>query len=118
MEPATAITILHRPSPYSLGDFSPTGRRLAVYRLQDDAWRLGLVEVASGRVTWTAVSPELGLRGRAVAWTSDDTLVALGMPDAGLPPRLAGPRLYQKRLQALRAAATAGEAAAVSVGQD
>lgn len=103
---------------YSLGAFSPTGRRLVVYRLQDDAWRLGLVEVASGRVTWTAVSPELGLWGRAVAWTSDDTLVALGMPDAGLPPRLSGARLYQKRLQALRAAATAGEAAAVSVGQD
>lgn len=103
---------------YTLGAFSPTGRSLVVYRLQDETWRLGLVEMASGRVTWTTVSPDLGLWGRAVAWTSDDTLVALGMTHGRLPPRLSGSRLQQQRLQALRAAATAGEAAAVSVGLD
>lgn len=103
---------------YSIGPFSPTGRGLVVYRLRDDAWELGLIELSTGRVTWTEVSPELGLWGRAVEWTSDDALVVLGLQNRGLPPRLSGTRLDQARLQALRAAARAGEPAAISVGLD
>jgi hypothetical protein len=48
---------------YSVGAFSPSGRRLAVFRLRNDEWRLGIVEIAAGEVVWTDVAPELGLWG-------------------------------------------------------
>ncbi|MDQ1153087.1 prolyl oligopeptidase family serine peptidase [Brevundimonas sp. SORGH_AS_0993] len=103
---------------YSVGAFSPGGRRLAVFRLRNDEWRLGIVELATGHVVWTEVAPELGLWGRSLEWLTDDALVALGTADGALPPRLAGPRAEQARLLALRAAATAGSPAAITVGED
>lgn len=102
---------------YSAGPFSPDGRRLVVFRLRDDEWRLGIVELASGRAIWSDVAPELGLWGRSVEWVGNDTLIVLGTPDGTLPTRLAGPRTDQNRLMTLRAAATAGSAAAVIVGE-
>ena len=59
---------------YSVGAFSPSGRRLAVFRLRNDEWRLGLVEIATGRVVWTEVAPDLGLWGRSLQWLKDDAL--------------------------------------------
>lgn len=103
---------------YTAGAFSPDGRRLAVFRLKDDLWRLGIVELATGGVVWTEVAPELGLWGRALEWVSDETLLVLGTTDGALPPRLAGRRADQARLLALRAAGAMGEPAAVSVGLD
>lgn len=103
---------------YTAGAFSPGGTRLAVYRLQGDLWRLGIVELATGSVVWTDVAPEMGLWGRALEWLAEDRLVVLGATDGGLPPRIAGRRIDQGRLLALRAAASAGTAAAVSVGLD
>ncbi|OYW39142.1 MAG: hypothetical protein B7Z42_06690 [Brevundimonas sp. 12-68-7] len=112
------LLAMEEDAGYSIGAFSPSGRRLAVFRLRNDEWRLGLVEIATGRVVWTEVAPDLGLWGRSLEWLTDDALVVLGMPDGALPPRLAGPRAEQARLLALRAAATAGSAAAITVGED
>nr|WP_315051507.1 prolyl oligopeptidase family serine peptidase [uncultured Brevundimonas sp.] len=103
---------------YTMGPFSPDGDRLAVYRLQNDLWRLGIVELGTGAVVWTDIAPDTGLWGRALEWVSEDRLIVLGTTDGTLPPRLAGRRVDQERLLALRAAASAGEAAAVSVGVD
>ncbi|ALJ08403.1 MAG: prolyl oligopeptidase family serine peptidase [Caulobacteraceae bacterium] len=112
------LLVMEESAGYSVGAFSPSGRRLAVSRLRNDEWRLGIVEMATGHVVWTEVAPELGLWGRSLEWLSDDALVVLGMPDGALPPRLAGPRAEQARLLALRAAATAGSPAAITVGGD
>ncbi|WP_313452084.1 hypothetical protein, partial [Brevundimonas sp.] len=112
------LLAMEEDAGYSVGAFSPSGRRLAVFRLRNDEWRLGLVEIATGRVVWTEVAPDLGLWGRSLQWLKDDALVVVGMPDGALPPRLAGPRAEQARLLALRAAATAGYAAAITVGED
>ncbi len=103
---------------YTAGAFSPDGTRLAVFRLKDDLWRLGIVEMATGAVSWTEVAPELGLWGRALEWVSDDVLLVLGTTDGAMPSRLTGPRADQARLLALRAAATMGAPAAVSTGTD
>ncbi|HAF81621.1 MAG TPA: hypothetical protein DCG66_11485 [Brevundimonas sp.] len=103
---------------YTAGPFSPDGSRMVVFRLRDDAWRLGVVVLATGRVVWTEVAPDLGLWGRSVEWLGNDSLIVLGTPDGSLPARLAGPRTEQARLLALRAAAMEGAAAAVMVGSD
>lgn len=70
---------------YTAGPFSPDGRRMVVFRLQDDAWRLGVVALATGEVIWTEVSPDLGLWGRSVEWSGNDSLIVLGTP--GRPNR-------------------------------
>ena len=103
---------------YTAGAFSPDGTRLAVYRLQGDLWRLGIVDLETGSVIWTDVAPDMGLWGRALEWLTEDRLVVLGTTDGSLPTRIAGRRIDQGRLLALRAAASAGAAAAVSVGLD
>src|SRR5690606_5337151 len=43
---------------YTLGRFSPDGRRLAVYRLSPEAWRLGIVCLETGSIHWTDLVPE------------------------------------------------------------
>lgn len=62
---------------YSAGPFSPTGRRMAVYRLMNATWRLGVIDMETRVVAWTTLSPALPGRGRALAWRSDDRLIIL-----------------------------------------
>ncbi len=99
---------------YTFGPFSPSGRRVVVYRLQDETWRLGLFDFADDHVTWTDVSPETGDWGRSVQWIGDDRLVAIGVPDGGLPLRLRYHSLTASRLPALWAATARGEPAFVT----
>lgn len=103
---------------YRMGPFSPGGSRLVVYRLQGLSLRLGLVKIDTGAVIWTDVSPESGVWGRAVEWLSEDSLVVLGMPDGGLPPRLAQMNAVQEQMPGLWARAAAGKAAYVTSGSD
>ena len=69
-----------------IGDWSPSGRRLLVFRLQADRWRLGVVEMESRSVRWLDVNPEGGGFGRVVQWRSDDTLVLIDRRTTALPP--------------------------------
>ena len=103
---------------YRMGPFSPGGSRLVVYRLQGLSLRLGLVELDTGAVTWTDVSPESGAWGRAVEWLSEDALLVLGMPDGGLPPRLEQMNALQQQAPGLWARAASGQAAYVTSGSD
>jgi dipeptidyl aminopeptidase/acylaminoacyl peptidase len=99
---------------YTLGPFSPSGRRVVVYRLQGETWRLGLFDFDEERVVWTDVSPETGDWGRSVQWIDDDRLVAIGVPQGGLPRRLRHHTLTASRLPRLWAATARGEAAFVT----
>ena len=101
---------------YRMGPFSPDGTRLVVYRLQGLSLRLGVVDLATGAAIWTDVSPDSGTWGRAVEWLSEDTLLVLGMPDGGLPPRLAQMNALQLGMPGLWTRAAAGEAAYVTSG--
>lgn len=101
---------------YTAGPFSPDGRRLVIFRLQDLTFRLGVVDLQTDRVVWTGLSPETGAWGRSVQWISDTEFLVLGMPDGSLPPRLADLVATQTRLPVLWAQAARGEPAFVSVG--
>lgn len=102
---------------YTMGPFSADGSRLVVFRLQDLAFRLGIVDLRAGTVAWSDLSPESGAWGRSVQWISNNELLVLGMPDGALPPRLAMQNATQTRLPGLWAQAARGEPAFVSVGQ-
>ena len=68
-----------------IGDWSPSGRRLLVFRLQDEAWRLGVLDVETRAVKWLDVRPDAGGYGRVVQWRSEDELVLLDRKAPGLP---------------------------------
>lgn len=101
---------------YTMGPFSPDGSQLVVYRLQGHVFRLGIVDLRTGVVAWSDLSPESGAWGRSVQWISDNELLVLGMPDGDLPPRLAIQIVTQTRLPDLWARAARGQSAFVSAG--
>ena len=101
---------------YTAGPFSPAGGKLLVFRLHALQFHIGIVDLGSGGVVWTDISPETGAWGRSVEWLSEDVIVVLGMPDGDLPPRLADTNRTQRELPPLWDRAARGEAAFVSVG--
>lgn len=104
------------PPGQLLGDPSPDGSRIAVYRLHAGQWRLGVATLATGAVRWFELTPEISLYGRAFQWLSDDSFVVLTRPEGTLPWLLRLGRLSADLLPDLWARAAAGAAAVTVVG--
>ncbi len=83
--PAERLLPVSEGAGHVLGDWSPSGRKLLVFRLQRDQWRLGVVEMATRTVQWLDVHPGAGGFGRVVQWRSDDELLLIDRPDDELP---------------------------------
>jgi dipeptidyl aminopeptidase/acylaminoacyl peptidase len=75
------------PRGVLIGPFSPSGARLAVFRLEGHEWRLGIVALPAGTVRWLPIAPEDPGRGRALQWLDDRRLLVLARGD-GRPPRV------------------------------
>jgi dipeptidyl aminopeptidase/acylaminoacyl peptidase len=103
-------------SGYVAGSFSPSGAKMAVCRLTGHAWELGVVTLASGKVQWLGLSPELPLWGRSLAWRRDDELVVIAQPDQPVGHRLGFGWQAQARLTRSWADAAAGRLAVSAVG--
>jgi len=84
-EPAKRLLSPSEGVGHVLGDWSPSGRKLLVFQLQDDVWRLGVLELASRAIRWLDVHPDAGGYGRIVQWRSDDELVLIDRHEATLP---------------------------------
>ncbi len=66
--------------------FSPSGHQLAVARLHNRQWELGVVTMATRRIKWLGVTPQVLLGGsRILQWLSDDTLLAITYQPGDLP---------------------------------
>ena len=74
-----------RDAGYWSGGFSPTGRKLSVVRLADDRVRIGIVEMASRKVRWLDLVPDLPDARPAPIWIDDDRLILVTLDDGGLP---------------------------------
>lgn len=83
--PAGRLLAEREGDGHVLGPWSPSGRRLLVFRLRDRRWQAGVVEMPARTVRWFAASPELSTFGQAAQWRSDDELVLLVRPDGALP---------------------------------
>ncbi len=68
-----------------LGDWSPSGRRLLVYRLRGGRFEAGVVEMADRAVWWTGLTPEAPFTGSTAAWLDDDRLGLTVLADGRLP---------------------------------
>lgn len=91
-----------------LGPWSPSGRRLLIFRLRDHRWQAGVVEMSDRTVRWFSLSPELSVFGEAAQWRSDDELVLLVRPDGSLPQWLASGGRGRRALEARWRATDAG----------
>jgi dipeptidyl aminopeptidase/acylaminoacyl peptidase len=70
---------------YAAGAFSPDGRRMAVFRLTDRRWQLGVVTLVTRRVRWLEVTPEKPPFGKPLQWLSNTELVVIARPADDLP---------------------------------
>lgn len=87
--PAAATRLLgeEEGNGHRLGSWSPSGRRLLLYRLRDRVWQAGIFDADRGSVRWLDVTPELPSWGRTAQWRSDDELILIARTD-GLAPWL------------------------------
>jgi len=99
-----------------LAGFSPSGERLAVYRLQGERWSLGIVTLATGAVVWLPVTPQEDAAGRALQWRSDRELLVIARQDGLAPLTLRRGFILAERMPALWAAAARGDGAHVVMG--
>jgi dipeptidyl aminopeptidase/acylaminoacyl peptidase len=99
-----------------MAGFSPSGRTLAVYRLSDGRWTLGLVDMASGRTRWLDVAPDWRPPARTLQWVSDETLVVLARTDGRLPWILRQFGVGAERYPDRWAATRRGEASVTALG--
>ena len=84
---------------YWTGGFSPSGRRMVVFRLDTMRLRAGVVDVATGAVRWLKLSPDLPIANPEPVWLDDNRLVFA--TTHGLPDLLDFPSRAQRTLPAL-----------------
>lgn len=93
---------------YLSGPFSPDGTRMAVYRLTEDSFRLGVLTLATGALEWLPFTPELIQFGQTVAWRSPQELIFVARPTDDPPVTVRVGYKAQERIQSLWRAAAAG----------
>lgn len=98
--PAEGLLRPEEREGHVLGPWSPSGRRLLIFRLRDHRWQAGIVEMSDRTVRWLSLSPELSVFGEAAQWRSDDELVLLVRPDGSLPQWLASGGRGRRALEA------------------
>lgn len=99
-----------------LGEWSPGGKRLLIFRFQDRTWRAGIYTFASGEVAWLDVTPELPIYGPIAAWRNDDELILSTRADGDLPWHLRldwEPNILRSELADKQ---TAGQSSAIVIG--
>lgn len=99
-----------------LGEFSPSGRRILVHRLQNDRWESGVVEVATGGVRWLGLGAEPPVKGETVLWRSDDEVILIARADGDLPYEIGGVARAARQSRDRREASARGEASATVWG--
>lgn len=107
--PAVRLLDVVEGTGHRIGSWSPSGRRLLVYRLRDRVWQAGVVEAASGSVRWLDVTPDLPSWGRTAQWRTDDELVMIVRTDGLAPWLLRAPWEFMDRLPERWALTQAGE---------
>ena len=105
------------PGPgVTLGGLSPSGKRLAVYRLRGARMALGVVTLATGAVRWWPLTPERPDWGRGLQWLSDTQLLVIAHPDGALSWSYREGRAAAEREPALWRASAKGGVGVTVVG--
>jgi len=100
---------------YWIAGFSPSGKRLAVYRLLRDRITLGVVDMTTHRVRWLAVTPDQPAGNANPVWIDDDRLLTVALPTGALPLPLDFGGRAQKALPPLWKRTARGASPAMSI---
>ncbi len=93
---------------YWIGGFSPSGKRLSVFRLINRRLDVGTLDMATRHVTWLDIAPDLPIAHPAPSWIDDDTLIVVARRDRQLPIVLSIGNALQTDLARLWANAAGG----------
>ncbi|CAN5310190.1 S9 family peptidase [soil metagenome] len=93
-----------------LGDWSPGGDRLLIYRLRDGRLEAGVVTLADRSVWWTGLSPDWAMTGSVAAWLDDRRLGLTVYPGGELAYLLRQPGSVQRVMPGRWATQKAGQA--------
>jgi hypothetical protein len=100
---------------YWAGDFSPSGARLTVFRLQNDRLSLGVLDVEEREVRWLAGAPDLPISLPAPVWIDDHRFVYIRFVNDRLPTILDGASAVQNVMTARWNDAATGRIAAADL---
>lgn len=100
---------------YWIASLSPSGRRLAVFRLKDESLSLGIVDMATRTVRWLLGHPATSLLHPAPSWLDDRRLLLIETGDSALPWPLAAGSRYQAEVTYLWERTAQGREAGVSL---
>ena len=114
--PARPLIAAGDPRGVVIAGFSPSGTRLAVYRLAGAQWRLGVITLATGQARWFPVTPQSPGFGRALQWRDDQRLLVIDRAEGPPSWPLAMGHASADRLPALWAARASGGRAVTAVG--
>lgn len=113
---APHLLLPRRPAGgYAAGPVSPDGARMLVYRLTGTSWDAGVVSLATGKVGWLGLTPELPGIGRAAQWRSPTELLLTVRAPGDLPPLLRIGRQGPARAWARSRQSAAGRIPAATV---
>lgn len=96
---------------YWMGDFSPDGHQLIVFRLVDRRLSLGVVDLGTRNVRWSDVSPDLPIMSPSPSWLDNDHLLVVATAEPRLPEILSLGNRQQDDLRTLWARAAKGRSA-------
>lgn len=100
---------------YWAGSFSPSGRKLTIFRLDAERLRVGVLDIATRTVRWLPVSPDLPDASPAPRWIDDDRLLLVTLEAGELPDLFDAPTRAQRRAIAAWQVAQSGAGGSVSV---
>jgi hypothetical protein len=99
-----------------MGEFSPSGRRLLVHRIQQDRWETGVVELESGSVRWLGLGAEPPIKGETAIWRTEDELILVARLDGDLPYEIGALATGARNSRQWRSVAAAGGVANIVWG--
>ena len=100
---------------YWIASLSPSGKRIAVFRLKDETLSLGIVDMATREVKWLPQHPATSLLHPAPDWLDDRHLLLVEADNPALPWPLAAGSRFQAEVVPLWARTALGQEPGVSV---
>lgn len=100
---------------YWAAGLSPSGRRLAVFRLSHDRLDLGILDLVSRKVRWLRIRPDMPYANPNPAWLDESHLLLVTRTDRSLPQMLDYAFEPARRLPMAWSATSRGVTSSVSV---
>lgn len=100
---------------YWIASLSPSGKRLAVFRLRDETLSLGIVDMVTRQVRWLDQHPATSVLHPAPDWVDDRHLLLVEADSAALPWPLAAGSRFQAEVTPLWARTARGRQAGMSM---